>query len=51
MYALALVVGRQYLDTSKGYPKNHVDLHIPFFTIMQFFFYVGWLKVSMDPYV
>ncbi|XP_055953829.1 bestrophin-4-like [Argiope bruennichi] len=53
MYCIALIIGRQYLDPSKGYPKNDIDLYIPFFTLLQFFFYVGWLKVAeqiLNPY-
>ncbi|KFM72559.1 Bestrophin-3, partial [Stegodyphus mimosarum] len=53
MYSVALMVGRQYLDPTKGYPKNHVDLYVPLFTLLQFFFYVGWLKVAeqiVNPY-
>ncbi|KAG8196922.1 hypothetical protein JTE90_027625 [Oedothorax gibbosus] len=55
-YSLALLVGRQYLDPNKGYKNHHVDLYIPVFTLLQFFFYVGWLKVkfsgsnSVNPY-
>ncbi|PRD23746.1 UNVERIFIED_CONTAM: Best3 [Trichonephila clavipes] len=45
MYCIALIIGRQYLDPLKGYPKNDIDLYVPFFTLLQFFFYVGWLKV------
>ncbi|XP_067123463.1 bestrophin-4-like isoform X1 [Centruroides vittatus] len=45
-YFLATVMGRQYLDPEKGYPGHEVDLYIPIFTILQFFFYMGWLKVA-----
>ncbi|GFQ86730.1 bestrophin-3 [Trichonephila clavata] len=53
MYCIALIIGRQYLDPLKGYPKNDIDLYVPFFTLLQFFFYVGWLKVAemiLNPY-
>ncbi|GIY47511.1 bestrophin-3 [Caerostris extrusa] len=53
MYCLALIIGRQYLDPARGYPKNEIDLYIPLFTLLQFFFYVGWLKVAeqiLNPY-
>lgn len=43
-YFLATVMGRQYVK-----PTNHeqeIDLYIPVFTILQFFFYMGWLKVA-----
>ncbi|XP_042906011.1 bestrophin-4 [Parasteatoda tepidariorum] len=45
-YFLATVMGRQYLDPEKGYPGHEVDLYIPIFTLLQFFFYMGWLKVA-----
>ncbi|KAG8196921.1 hypothetical protein JTE90_027624 [Oedothorax gibbosus] len=53
MYSLALLVGRQYLDPAKGYRTHDIDLYIPFFTLLQFFFYMGWLKVAeqiLNPY-
>ncbi|XP_042904635.1 bestrophin-4 [Parasteatoda tepidariorum] len=52
-YALALMVGRQYLDPVRGYNKHQADLYVPIFTLLQFFFYVGWLKVAeqiVNPY-
>ncbi|XP_022238049.1 bestrophin-2-like isoform X2 [Limulus polyphemus] len=45
-YFLACVMGRQYLDLSKGYSGHKIDLYVPIFTILQFFFYMGWLKVA-----
>ncbi|KAL1442429.1 hypothetical protein MTO96_030807 [Rhipicephalus appendiculatus] len=42
-YFLATVMGRQYLSSSSG---DEIDLYIPVFTILQFFFYMGWLKVA-----
>uniref|UniRef100_A0A1W7RAY2 Bestrophin homolog n=1 Tax=Hadrurus spadix TaxID=141984 RepID=A0A1W7RAY2_9SCOR len=45
-YFLATVMGRQYLDPSKNLPGHEVDLYVPIFTILQFFFYMGWLKVA-----
>ncbi|KAK8763430.1 hypothetical protein V5799_033958 [Amblyomma americanum] len=44
-YFLATVMGRQYLKSSSG---DEIDLYIPVFTILQFFFYMGWLKVSFQ---
>lgn len=38
----ACLLGRQYVDNDDDEP----DLYIPVFTILQFFFYMGWLKVS-----
>ncbi|ESO83363.1 hypothetical protein LOTGIDRAFT_236683 [Lottia gigantea] len=40
------LLGRQYLDPNKGYPGYDLDLYIPLFTMLQFFFYMGWLKVA-----
>lgn len=44
-FFLACLVGRQFLDPAQGYPGHDVDLYLPVFTLLQFFFYVGWLKV------
>lgn len=52
-YFLATVMGRQYLDPSKGYSNHDVDLYVPVFTIFEFFFFMGWLKVAeqlINPY-
>ncbi|XP_070577578.1 bestrophin-3-like [Ptychodera flava] len=53
-YFLACLFGRQYLDPEAGYNKaNSADLYIPVFTLLQFLFYFGWLKVAediMDPF-
>ncbi|KAA0202322.1 hypothetical protein HAZT_HAZT010600 [Hyalella azteca] len=37
---------RQFLDPSRGLKGNSVDMYVPTFTILQFFFYMGWLKVA-----
>uniref|UniRef100_A0A1I7ZZ25 Bestrophin homolog n=1 Tax=Steinernema glaseri TaxID=37863 RepID=A0A1I7ZZ25_9BILA len=52
----ACLFGRQYLfdtpsttgiDTPMLNPSGHdIDFYMPIFTIFQFFFYVGWLKVA-----
>ena len=39
-------MGRQFLDPAQNYPKNNIDVYFPFFTMLQFFFYMGWLKVA-----
>ena len=52
-YFLATIIGRQYLDPTKGYSNHDVDLYIPVFTIFEFFFFMGWLKVAeqlINPY-
>uniref|UniRef100_A0A3P8ZYA5 Bestrophin homolog n=1 Tax=Esox lucius TaxID=8010 RepID=A0A3P8ZYA5_ESOLU len=40
------LIGRQFLDPSQGYQGHDLDLYIPIFTLLQFFFYAGWLKVA-----
>ena len=39
-------MGRQFLDTTKNFEGHEIDLVIPVFTFLQFFFYMGWLKVA-----
>ncbi|KAM4721812.1 bestrophin-1 [Rhinophrynus dorsalis] len=45
-FFLACLIGRQFLDPQRGYPGHELDLYIPVFTMLQFFFYAGWLKVA-----
>ncbi|KAJ9574764.1 hypothetical protein L9F63_008078, partial [Diploptera punctata] len=45
-YFMATLMANQFLDPKKGYPKHEVDLVFPIFTFLQFFFYMGWLKVA-----
>ncbi|XP_066967156.1 bestrophin-2-like isoform X2 [Macrobrachium rosenbergii] len=45
-YILCSVVGRQFLDPEQGYKDHLIDLYVPMFTILQFIFYMGWLKVA-----
>ncbi|XP_054721503.1 bestrophin-4-like [Uloborus diversus] len=45
-YFIATLMGRQYLNPEKGYPGHEIDLYVPVFTLLQFFFYMGWLKVA-----
>jgi hypothetical protein len=40
-------MGRQFLDPAMGYQGHDVDMYVPLFTMLQFFFYVGWIKVSV----
>ena len=44
MFFGACLVGRQYVEGTEGHP----DFYIPFFTVLQFFFYMGWLKVNLE---
>lgn len=44
-FFLVCLIGRQFLDPAQGYPGHDLDLYVPIFTLLQFFFYAGWLKV------
>ncbi|XP_054436071.1 bestrophin-3 isoform X2 [Pteronotus mesoamericanus] len=45
-FFFACLIGRQFLDPTVGYAGHDLDLYIPIFTLLQFFFYAGWLKVA-----
>ncbi|XP_069831170.1 bestrophin-3 isoform X1 [Dendropsophus ebraccatus] len=45
-FFFACIIGRQFLDPSQSYAGHDLDLYIPVFTLLQFFFYAGWLKVA-----
>ncbi|XP_037327482.1 bestrophin-2-like [Pungitius pungitius] len=45
-FFLVCLIGRQFLDPNQGYPGHDLDLYVPIFTLLQFFFYAGWLKVA-----
>lgn len=45
-FFLATLMGRQFLDPAMNYPNNTIDFYFPVFTLLQFFFYMGWLKVA-----
>nr|KAF6464093.1 bestrophin 1 [Rousettus aegyptiacus] len=47
-FFLACLVGRQFLNPAKAYPGHEMDLVVPVFTFLQFFFYAGWLKNKLD---
>lgn len=49
-FFLACLIGRQFLDPEKAYPGHELDLFVPVFTFLQFFFYAGWLKVCPRNY-
>ncbi|XP_036410328.1 bestrophin-4 isoform X2 [Megalops cyprinoides] len=40
------LIGRQFLNPAKGYKGHNLDMYVPVFTLLQFFFYAGWLKVG-----
>ncbi len=50
-FFLGCVFGRQFLDPKQGYEGHDVDLYVPVFTLLQFFFYMGWLKVCRKSYL
>lgn len=39
-------MSRQYLDPKKNYDGHKLDIYVPIFTLLQFIFYMGWLKVA-----
>ncbi|KAM4711937.1 bestrophin-3-like isoform 1-T1 [Anableps anableps] len=45
-FFFACLIGRQFLDPAQGHTGHDLDLYIPVFTLLQFFFYCGWLKVA-----
>lgn len=46
-YFIAAVMGRQMLpDVLDSNGREQSDLYFPLFTVLQFVFYVGWLKVA-----
>jgi len=45
-YFIATLMGRQFLDPLQKLEGNNIDLYFPLFTILQFVFYMGWLKVA-----
>jgi len=48
-FFLATIMGRQFLDSGKVYNTSSyrgIDYYVPIFTFLQFFFYMGWLKVA-----
>ncbi|XP_022090573.1 bestrophin-2-like isoform X2 [Acanthaster planci] len=52
-YFVACLLGRQYLDPNEKFEGHTIDLYFPGFTLLEFVFYVGWLKVAenlMNPF-
>ncbi|XP_037552045.1 bestrophin-3 [Nematolebias whitei] len=45
-FFFACLIGRQFLDPAQRHPGHDLDLYVPVFTLLQFFFYCGWLKVA-----
>ncbi|CAH0547731.1 unnamed protein product [Brassicogethes aeneus] len=48
VYFIAALFGRQFIPYAKDVPKKfeEPDMYFPFFTALQFCFYIGWLKVA-----
>ncbi|NP_001116914.1 bestrophin-4 [Xenopus tropicalis] len=42
------IIGRQFLEPELEEEKPNIDLYVPIFTLLQFFFYSGWLKVAQQ---
>ncbi|CAP20517.2 Protein CBG23750 [Caenorhabditis briggsae] len=47
-YYLVCLVSRQFVINSDAKMTTEIDLGVPFMTIIEFIFYMGWLKVAMD---
>ncbi|KAB7502104.1 Bestrophin-3 [Armadillidium nasatum] len=47
-FFIAAIVGRQFVEKSPIPYKKMIDLYVPFFTLLQFFFYMGLLKTDID---
>lgn len=47
-FFLATLFGSQGLDPNAGYKGHEIDLYVPIFNFLRFFFYMGWLKVIFD---
>ncbi|KAH7727147.1 Protein BEST-3 [Aphelenchoides avenae] len=45
-YFIVALFGRQYLISDRDIPAKSVDLYVPIMTILQFLFYIGWVKVA-----
>ncbi|XP_063596336.1 bestrophin-3-like isoform X2 [Penaeus indicus] len=45
-FFLGTIMGRQFLDPAQKIPNHTLDFYVPIFTLLQFFFYMGWLKVA-----
>ncbi|XP_075228580.1 bestrophin 2 isoform X2 [Lycorma delicatula] len=45
-YFLAALMGRQFIINKNPNVTEEPDVYFPFFTTLQFCFYIGWLKVA-----
>lgn len=46
LYFLVCVVSRQHIISAEAPNKSILDVYFPFMTVLQFIFYMGWLKVA-----
>lgn len=46
-YFIVALVGRQYIDNENKKFQMELDKYLPLFTILQFFFFMGLLKVNI----
>lgn len=42
------LIGRQFLEPLEPGQEGDLDMYVPLSTLLQFFFYAGWLKVRCD---
>ncbi|CAI5445641.1 unnamed protein product [Caenorhabditis angaria] len=47
-YFFLCIFTRQFFISTDAHNKTEVDLVVPFMTIIEFIFYMGWLKVAME---
>ncbi|KAF5278965.1 hypothetical protein FQA39_LY05643 [Lamprigera yunnana] len=45
-YFIAALMGQQFIPNSPDANDKILDVYFPFFTVLQFCFYIGWLKVA-----
>ncbi|XP_064488090.1 bestrophin-3-like [Ornithodoros turicata] len=46
LFFVTSLIARQSLDPRMGYSGHEIDVYFPFFTFLQFIFFMGWLKVA-----
>ncbi|CDS37650.1 bestrophin 3 [Echinococcus multilocularis] len=45
-YTISSLFAWQFLDPNKSVMGDEVDLYVPIFGLLRFFFYMGWIKVA-----
>uniref|UniRef100_A0A158R478 Bestrophin homolog n=1 Tax=Syphacia muris TaxID=451379 RepID=A0A158R478_9BILA len=46
MYFVITAISRQFITSDNAANKSKVDIYFPIMTVLQFVFYMGWLKVA-----